>query len=173
MNRPAAGWPSGPAPRVTASATTPSATPSASAKPTPPRWPTRWTRPSRALGGLAEDPPLFRPYARGGVIDHYLVGPAGAAHLQARGYTCVLWNCLRDWVDADGWVDTCLEQVAATHWPVIVVHDVPGAALARMPELLDRLAGAGASFTQEIPESCTPLRAGRPTSSYARLCVGS
>ena len=125
------------------------------------------------LGALAEHPPLFRPYARGGTLDANMVGPIGASLLQERGYTCLLWNCLpRDWRDPDGWVDRCMEQVTAVDWPVIVLHDVPGAALPRLPELLDRLAALDPTYGHDAPESCTPLRAGRPTTSYASLCVG-
>lgn len=64
-----------------------------------------------------------------------------------------------------------MEQVAAVEWPVIVLHDVAGAAPARLHELLDRLAEAGAFYTHDLPEDCTPLRAGEPTASYARLCI--
>jgi peptidoglycan/xylan/chitin deacetylase (PgdA/CDA1 family) len=122
------------------------------------------------LDDLAEDPPLFRPYGRGGTIDQRLVGPDILAHLRACGYTCVLWNCVpRDWVDQEGWVERCVEQVAAVDWPVIAVHDVPAAVLPRLPELLDRLDGLGATYTQETPDACTPLRAGRPTTALALL----
>ena len=67
----------------------------------------------------------------------------------------------RDWLDPDGWVERCLDQVTLVEWPVIVVHDVVGAAMPRLPELLDRLDERGATYTQETPDSCTPLRAGR------------
>jgi peptidoglycan/xylan/chitin deacetylase (PgdA/CDA1 family) len=124
----------------------------------------------RLLGNLADHPPLFRPYGKGGTIDHRLVGPGVLAHLRAGGYTCVLWNCVpRDWVDQEGWVERCVEQVAAVDWPVIAVHDVTGAVLPRLPELLDRLDDLGTTYTQEAPDACTPLRAGRPTASLALL----
>jgi peptidoglycan/xylan/chitin deacetylase (PgdA/CDA1 family) len=124
----------------------------------------------RLLGDLAEDPPLFRPYGKGGTIDHRLVGPDVLAHLRARRYTCVLWNCVpRDWVDQDGWVDRCVEQIGVVDWPVIAVHDVPGAVLPRLADLLERLDDLGASYTQETPDACTPLRAGQPTASLALL----
>jgi hypothetical protein len=57
----------------------------------------------------------------------------------------------------------------ADDWPVIVLHDVPGAALARLPELLDALGERGATYTRAMPDSCTPLRAGRRTASFPLL----
>jgi len=145
------------------------------------------------LGDLAADPPLFRPYGEGGTIDDRLVGRDTLGRLEAGGFTCVLWNCLpRDWLDQAGWVERGLEQVAAIDraaagrfagqptgsagdpaaaavWPVVVLHDVPGAALPRLPELLDRLDDLGATYTRASPDACTPLRAGRPTSSFSLL----
>jgi peptidoglycan/xylan/chitin deacetylase (PgdA/CDA1 family) len=118
---------------------------------------------------------LFRPYGAGGIIDERLLGPAGIDHLVRSAYTCVLWNVLPgDWRDPDGWVDAALDQVAAgswgsDDWPVVVVHDLPVGALPRLPELLDRLDAAGAEPTLDLPESCVPIRRGRPTGSWALL----
>ena len=97
-------------------------------------------------------------------------GRRALQRLEDGRYTCVLWNCVpRDWLDPDGWVERCLDQVALVEWPVIVVHDVVGAALPRLPELLDRLDERGAAYTQETPDSCTPLRAGARTGAFALL----
>jgi peptidoglycan/xylan/chitin deacetylase (PgdA/CDA1 family) len=126
----------------------------------------------RLLGDLATDPPLFRPYGQGGAIDDRLLGPTALRRLEDGRYTCVLWNCVpRDWLDPDGWVERCLDQITLVEWPVIVVHDVVAAAMPRLPELLDRLDERAATYTQETPDSCTPLRAGRRTGAFALLGV--
>jgi peptidoglycan/xylan/chitin deacetylase (PgdA/CDA1 family) len=123
------------------------------------------------LGDLAHPDRLFRPYGDGGVIDRRLLGPAGIAHIEQGGYTCVLWNALPgDWRDQDGWVDRGIAQVAAQPWSVVVLHDIATGALPRLGEFLHRLDDElGAELTQELPEAAVPIRRGRRTGSFRVL----
>jgi peptidoglycan/xylan/chitin deacetylase (PgdA/CDA1 family) len=132
------------------------------------------------LGLDPDDRRLFRPAGDGGIVDERLLGPHAIEHLSSLGATCVVWNAVpRDWEDRAGWVDRALDQVGAIgaagrpdDWAVLVVHDVELGALPRLPELLDRLEDAGAELTQDLPESCVLLQAGRPTRALARLGSG-
>ncbi len=122
--------------------------------------------------GVADPDRLFRPNGDGGFIDDRLLGPDGVEHLRRRGYTCVLWNVVPgDWRDPEGWVDQAMAQVTKLDWSVVVLHDLSVGALPRLPELLDRLEALDAEPTADLPESCVPIRKGRPTSSYHVLAA--
>lgn len=119
-----------------------------------------------AVGG---DGLLFRPYGAGGVIDSRLMSTAAAGCLCAQGYTCVLWNVLPgDWRDQVGWVDAALAGIASTPSPVVVLHDISGGAMPRLAEFLDRT-GDDVTWTQDLPDACTPIRGGFPTASFDML----
>jgi peptidoglycan/xylan/chitin deacetylase (PgdA/CDA1 family) len=124
------------------------------------------------LGPLVHPDLLFRPYGAGGVIDRKLLGAHGRQRLLDGGYTCSLWNCLpRDWLDPDGWVDTCVDIVKSLPWSVVVVHDLPTGAMAHLGRLIDRLDAVDVEWRQDLPDACTPIRRGRPTESYALIEV--
>ena len=79
----------------------------------------------------------------------------------------MLWNAVPgDWEDQDGWVDRALEQVAARDWTLLVLHDVRDAAAPRLEEFLDR---AHATFRQDFPPACVPIRGGQITGSLEGL----
>jgi peptidoglycan/xylan/chitin deacetylase (PgdA/CDA1 family) len=127
----------------------------------------------QAVADAGGDPMLFRPYGAGGAIDERLMSRHGAARLVADGCTCVLWTSVPgDWLDPAGWPEAALADIATSPWSVVVVHDVPGAALDQLDSFLARGAADGVTFTAEVPDSCTPIRAGVPTSSYDLLGVG-
>lgn len=124
------------------------------------------------LDELRSDPPLFRPFGNGGVIDDRLLGTHAVNRLCDGGYTAVLWNSVpHDWDDPDGWVTNAIADVSAREHTVIVLHDVPEAALPRLPEFLDRLADLDVRFTQTFPPSCVAIDSGRPTPVLAS-CSG-
>jgi peptidoglycan/xylan/chitin deacetylase (PgdA/CDA1 family) len=105
---------------------------------------------------------LFRPYADGGVLDQRVFSEAAVRYLQEHDYTCVLWNSVpHDWDDPNGWVDRGLAQVLDQPWTVVVLHDIAGACVARLPDFLDVLSSGGAQIVQDYPDSCLPIRAGR------------
>ncbi len=105
---------------------------------------------------------LFRPYADGGVLDQRVFSEAAVRYLQEHEYTCVLWNSVpHDWDDPNGWVDRARAQVLQQPWTVVVLHDIAGACVARLPHFLDVLSSLGAEMVQDYPDSCLPIRAGR------------
>jgi peptidoglycan-N-acetylglucosamine deacetylase len=114
------------------------------------------------LGDLSHPDRFFRPFGGGGHLDHRLLRPEVVDHLIAGRYTLVLWNAVpRDWVDADGWVDTALAQCRAQDWTQIVLHDLPGGAMTHLESFLHRARDEGAEFVQAHAPSCTPLLRGR------------
>jgi peptidoglycan/xylan/chitin deacetylase (PgdA/CDA1 family) len=120
------------------------------------------------LGELVPGERFFRPFGGGGVIDRNLLGPHALDRLVAGEYTCVLWNSVpRDWENLDGWPEVCFADVATRAWSVVVLHDLPTGAMARLPAFLDALEARGLEVTNELPEECVPLRRGKPTSSFS------
>ena len=82
-------------------------------------------------------------------------------YLLAHRYTALIWNCLPgDWKDATGWVDRCLDQVAAQDWAVVVLHDIDNSCLPRLSELVQRLAERSVIFEQSFPDSVILTRDG-------------
>ena len=107
---------------------------------------------------------LFRPFGSGGVVDHHLLSPAAAQHLENGGYTCVLWDCVpRDWEDPTGWPDRCLAEIAGREHSVVVLHDLPTGAMDQLPRFLDSLRGSATRCVQEFPDHCVAIRRGRRT----------
>jgi peptidoglycan/xylan/chitin deacetylase (PgdA/CDA1 family) len=126
-----------------------------------------------AVAAAGGDPRLFRPYGAGGVIDDRLMSRHGAARLIEDDCTCVLWTSVPgDWRDPMGWPDVAVADVEAVPWPVVVVHDVADAALARLDHFITRIDRRGVVFTTDVPDACTPVRTGAPTSSWELLGVG-
>ncbi|HET6549528.1 MAG TPA: polysaccharide deacetylase family protein, partial [Solirubrobacter sp.] len=119
------------------------------------------------LGALAHPDRLFRPSGAGGSLEPGLLNRGAVDALVGGGYTCVLWNAVPgDWADPDGWVERALAQCAEHEWTLLVLHDVAGAAAARLPDFLDRVEGA---FRQDFPPDCVPIRRGEVTGSLAGL----
>jgi peptidoglycan-N-acetylglucosamine deacetylase len=126
------------------------------------------------IGDRSHPDRLFRPFGRGGIIDERLLGPHALRRLEEGRFTCVLWNSVpRDWECPDGWVRTCLDDVATRPWSVVVLHDLPTGAMDHLPELLDGLDAMGAEVVQQFPDDCVPLRRGVRTSAFGRLVLGS
>jgi len=126
------------------------------------------------IGDLSHPDRLFRPFGRGGIIDERLLGAHALRRLEEGRFTCILWNSVpRDWEDPNGWVKTCLDDVATRAWSVVVVHDLPTGAMNHLPELLDGLDAIGARVVQEFPDECVPLRRGVRTPTFACLPFGT
>jgi len=122
------------------------------------------------IGDLSHPDRLFRPFGRGGIIDQRLLGYHALRRLGEGRFTCVLWNSVpRDWERPDGWVRTCLDDVATRPWSVVVIHDLPTGAMDHLPELLDGLDAIGAEVVQDFPDDCVPLRRGVRTGAFASL----
>jgi len=126
----------------------------------------------RLVNALGGEGLLFRPYGVGGVMDHRLMSPFGAAHLTSIGATVVSWTSVPgDWYDQAGWVERALADIDASDWSVVVLHDVADACSARLSEFLTALAARGVEFRQDFPDGCVHIAAGVPTAEYAALRV--
>lgn len=117
---------------------------------------------------------LFRPNGGGGALGPHLLNRATLPWLEAERRTVVLWNAIpRDWDDPDGWPPRALAQFEAATGPLLMVlHDLDNGAWKHLDRVLGALADAGAEFTQDFPESCTPLRDGRWTCEPESLSSG-
>jgi peptidoglycan/xylan/chitin deacetylase (PgdA/CDA1 family) len=126
------------------------------------------------IGDLSHPDRLFRPFGRGGIVDARLLGSHALRRLEEGQFTCVLWNSVpRDWEQPDGWMRTCLDDVATRPWSVVVIHDLPTGAMDHLPKFLDGLDAMGAKVVQEFPDECVPLRRGVRTSAFAQLGLRS
>jgi peptidoglycan/xylan/chitin deacetylase (PgdA/CDA1 family) len=109
---------------------------------------------------------LFRPVGgegREGALGDHLLSPAARDLLIAERFTVVLWNVVpRDWERPHAWVDVALERCRQTDHAVVVLHDLPGGAMAHLPSFLDRAMDEGAHFSCDFPPSCVVLERGVP-----------
>ena len=114
------------------------------------------------IGRFSHPEKLFRPYGNSGRLGPHLLSRAALDHLVAQNYRTIIWNNLPgDWRDPDGWVESCMAQVSTQDWSVVVLHDIEGGCLARLPELLRRLEDLGVRFEQDFPDAVTLTRGGR------------
>jgi peptidoglycan-N-acetylglucosamine deacetylase len=113
---------------------------------------------------------LFRPFGRAGHIGAHLLNPAVVGWLEARGYSCVLWNCVPgDWRDPEGWCDRGIADVRTRPWSLVVLHDLPTGAMRHLDRFITQLKAQGAEFVQAFPPECVPIESGRivlPLSAY-------
>jgi peptidoglycan/xylan/chitin deacetylase (PgdA/CDA1 family) len=109
---------------------------------------------------------LFRPIGgagREGTLGDHLLSPAARDLLIAERFTVVLWNVVpRDWEQPRAWVDVALEYCRRTEHAVVVLHDLPGGAMAQLPSFLERAVDEGARFSSDFPPSCVVLDRGVP-----------
>ncbi|MDW8445515.1 MAG: polysaccharide deacetylase family protein [Acetobacteraceae bacterium] len=125
-------------------------------------------RTQAALGALADPDRLFRPVGGGGRLGPHLFSAEAIEHLAAGGYTVVTWTQVPgDWRDPEGWEDRAVAGCLAEKRPVVVLHDISVPAMRQLDGFLGRLADAGASFTQQFPDSVVLMRRGEPTAQFA------
>jgi peptidoglycan/xylan/chitin deacetylase (PgdA/CDA1 family) len=109
---------------------------------------------------------LFRPVGgegQEGALGDQLLSPAARDLLIAERFTVVLWNVVpRDWERPDEWVDVALERCRQVEHAVLVLHDLPGGAMAQLPSFLARAKNEGARFSADFPPSCVVLERGVP-----------
>jgi len=121
------------------------------------------------LGELVGGERLFRPFGRGLVGPHLLNRPVWDL-LVARGYTCVLWNCLvREQTMVDSWMEPALRLCERQDWSVVVLHDIPTGAMRRLPDFMQMLQDRGAEYSLDFPADCIPLRNGVVVGPYEQL----
>jgi peptidoglycan/xylan/chitin deacetylase (PgdA/CDA1 family) len=120
------------------------------------------------IGRCAHADKLFRPSGGGGELGPHLLNMEAADYLEREGFTCVLWNVVpRDW-ENPRWVEDGLTATAERDWSVVVLHDLPGACLERLPTFLDALDHAGTTVTQELPEAVLAMHRGVPATDLGR-----
>jgi peptidoglycan-N-acetylglucosamine deacetylase len=118
-------------------------------------------RTQTVIGDLAHAQRWFRPFGGGGNLDARLLKPSVVDYLVRHRYSCVLWNTIpRDWDNPNGWVDRALDQCRSRSWPLMVLHDLPSGAMEHLERFLDCAGAAGASFRQDFPPDCVPIRSG-------------
>lgn len=119
----------------------------------------------QCIGDLSHPDKLFRPYGNSGVIGPHLLSRAAISYLLTNQFRTIVWNSLPgDWRDPDGWVESCMAQVEAQDWSVVVLHDIERGCLPRLPELLQRLSGIEVTYEQDFPKEVTLTRAGQSIS---------
>jgi peptidoglycan/xylan/chitin deacetylase (PgdA/CDA1 family) len=105
---------------------------------------------------------LFRPFGGGGRLGPHLLSVDAARWLEARRFTCVLWNSVPgDWADPDGWVASALADLDRLEHALVVLHDVVPAAMAHLDRFLGETRERGHRFEATFPEDCLPLVRGR------------
>jgi peptidoglycan/xylan/chitin deacetylase (PgdA/CDA1 family) len=127
-------------------------------------------RTQELIGDLAHEARWFRPFGGGGNLDERLLKPSVVDYLTRNRFSCVLWNAVpRDWADPEGWVDRALAQCRMQPWTLMVLHDLPTGAMARLESFLDRVQAQGARLRQDFPPDCVPIHSGSivgPLASY-------
>jgi len=121
-------------------------------------------RTQELIGELSHPDKFFRPFGGGGALGPHLLSRPVADFLTAGAYTCVLWNVIaRDWVDADGWVETAMEIMAPQEQSLVVIHDLPTGAMAHLPRFIDLVREGGGEFQQAFHPDFLPLTRGKVT----------
>jgi peptidoglycan-N-acetylglucosamine deacetylase len=116
----------------------------------------------RLIGGLASDPPMFRPFGGGGKIGKHLLSPSAVDLLTRGHYTCVIWNCVpEDWIHHDEWPSRAMAQVADEPHALVVLHDIYPPAMRHLARFIETLRDAGHTFSQEFPAACLPIVGGK------------
>ncbi|MDB5317901.1 MAG: polysaccharide deacetylase family protein [Rhodospirillales bacterium] len=118
-------------------------------------------RTQELLGTLSHPDRLFRPVGGGGRLGPHLLSAEARDHLVAEAHTMVVWSAVPgDWRDADGWPKIALAQCLGQPEPLLVLHDIAGGAMRHLDAFLGSLADAGASFRQDFPADCLPMKRG-------------
>jgi peptidoglycan-N-acetylglucosamine deacetylase len=124
----------------------------------------------RLLGGLATDPPMFRPFGGGGKIGKHLLSSAAVDLLTTNRYTCVIWNCVpEDWIHHDEWPSRAMVQIAGEPHALVVLHDIYAPAMRHLERFIESLRDAGHTFSQELPPACLPIVAGKIVSDITPI----
>lgn len=118
----------------------------------------------KLLEKLAHPEKLFRPFGGGGNLDKRLLSQPVRQYLIENAYTVVLWNSVpRDWAEPQSWVENALRDIKAEPWSVMVLHDLPTGAMAKLDDFIQRAKSIGARFRQDFNPSVTPIVSGKET----------
>jgi len=92
--------------------------------------------------------------------------------MQARGYTCVLWNVVPgDFLHPDDWAQRAMEACRAREWSLVVLHDIYTGTMKHLASFIRQLQTEGFELTQDYPPECTPILDGRivgPMEKYSK-----
>jgi peptidoglycan-N-acetylglucosamine deacetylase len=125
------------------------------------------------LGELVGAERLFRPFG-GGAVGSHLLNRLAWDFLVARGFTCVLWNCVApEEPMPDTWMTPTLNACERQPWSVVVLHDIPTGATQHLDRFLGMLIDHGAEFSQDFPPECTPLRRGVSVGAFEHLIASN
>ena len=114
----------------------------------------------------------FRPFGRGGAIGPHIFSTSALSLFEEFHYSVLLWNSVpRDWEDPKGWVEICLKEIDQHEHTVVVLHDLDTGAMEPLPYFLDELLKLEIEITQELPDECIPIRAGKPSFAQAQLAA--
>jgi peptidoglycan/xylan/chitin deacetylase (PgdA/CDA1 family) len=112
------------------------------------------------IGAFAGPEKLFRPFGKYGLLGPHLFSRAALSYLQEQDYTTISWTAVPgDWSRPD-WDGDFETQFGAQDWPVVVLHDIEDACLARLPDFIARLQDRGIELREDFPESVVVTRAG-------------
>ena len=115
-------------------------------------------RTQEALGPLVHPRRFFRPYGQGGNLDQRLFSRPVLDHISGKRATIVLWSALpHDWEDEEGWVDRALTQCTDNSWKLMVLHDIPNAAIKHLDRFIGFVQDRGGRIRQDFPPDCMPM----------------
>lgn len=121
------------------------------------------------LGEMLGKERLFRPFGRARIGPHLMNRTTWDMLAQQR-FTCVLWNYVAREVElTNSWMEPAVAACRERDWSVIVMHDLPTGAMLHLHRFLELLQDAGAEFSQDFPEDCTPLRRGATVGRHEHL----
>jgi hypothetical protein len=104
------------------------------------------------IGEFADQEKLFRPYGNYGLLGRHLFSRSALSYLREQGYTTISWTAVPgDWCRPD-WDRDFETRFGDQDWPVVVLHDIENACLARLPNFIARLQDRGFDLRQGFPE---------------------
>jgi peptidoglycan/xylan/chitin deacetylase (PgdA/CDA1 family) len=113
------------------------------------------------IGEFAGQEKLFRPYGNYGLLGRHLFSRSALSYLREQGYTTISWTAVPgDWCLPD-WDRDFETRFGDQDWPVVVLHDIENACLARLPDFIARLQDRGLDLRQGFPDSVVVTRKGR------------
>lgn len=114
----------------------------------------------------------FRPFGRGGAIGPHIFSHEALAQFDKLNYSVLLWNSVpRDWEEPNNWVGAAIADIEQQDHTVVVLHDIDTGAMQRLPEFLDLLQNDGVEITQALPDTCVPIRNGKPSFAETELAA--
>jgi hypothetical protein len=94
------------------------------------------------------------------LLGPHLFSRCALSCLREQGYTTISWTAVPgDWCCLD-WDRDFETRFGDQDWPVVVLHDIENASLARLPDFIARLQDRGIELREDFPESVVVTRAG-------------